>query len=93
MGKSEEVNYKKNFCQRYFDKDTWDLDVLREVDVLLKNKRGDSLLYIEAKFLISNETDYRRALAQTILTNKNRNRYSVVSRSFIKTRSTTMSWN
>lgn len=78
MGKSEEVNYKKNFCQRYFDKDTWDLDVLREVDVLLKNKRGDSLLYIEAKFLISNETDYRRALAQTILTNKKQE--SILSR-------------
>lgn len=78
MGKSEEVNYKKNFCQRYFDKDTWDLDVLREVDVLLKNKKGESLLYIEAKFLISNETDYRRALAQTILTNKKQE--SILSR-------------
>lgn len=78
MGKSEEVNYKKNFCQRYFNKDTWDLDVLREVDVLLKNKKGESLLYIEAKFLISNETDYRRALAQTILTNKKQE--SILSR-------------
>lgn len=25
---SEEVNYKKNFCEKYFDKGTWDLDVL-----------------------------------------------------------------
>ena len=67
---SEEVNYKKNFCQKYFDKGTWDLDVLNEVDVLLKNKKGNTLLYIEAKYQITNEAEHRRALAQTILTNK-----------------------
>ncbi len=67
---SEEVNYKKNFCQKYFDKGTWDLDVLNEVDVLLKDKKGNTLLYIEAKYQITNEAEHRRALAQTILTNK-----------------------
>lgn len=42
--KSEEVNYKKNFCEKYFDKGTWDLDVLNQVDVLLKDKKENILL-------------------------------------------------
>ena len=68
--KSEEVNYKKNFCEKYFDKGTWDLDVLNQVDVLLKDKRENILLYIESKYKISNESSRRQGLAQTILTNK-----------------------
>ena len=68
--KSEEVNYKKNFCERYFDKGTWDLDVLNQVDVSLKDKKGKTILYIESKFLITNEADLRKARAQVILTNK-----------------------
>ncbi len=68
--KSEEVNYKKNFCLKYFGKDGWDLDVLKEVDVLLKDKKGNHILYIESKYIIANETDRRQAFAQTILTNK-----------------------
>lgn len=68
--KSEEVNYKKNFCQKYFGKDDWDLDVLHEVDVHLKDKNNNSLLYIESKFSITNQTNYRRAIAQVIITNK-----------------------
>lgn len=71
VSKKEEVNYKKNFCEKYFDKGTWDLDVLKEVDVLLKDKiSGRVLLYIETKFSIENETQHRHALAQVILTNK-----------------------
>ena len=46
------------------------MDVLNQVDVLLKDKKGNSLLYIEAKFQISNEALHKQALAQTILTNK-----------------------
>ena len=68
--KSEEVNYKKNFCEKYFNRGTWDLDVLNEVDVHLKDKKGNTILYIETKYLIANETEHRKALAQTILTNK-----------------------
>ncbi len=68
--KSEEVNYKKKFCEKYFDKGTWDLDVLNQVDVLLKDKKQNYLLYIETKFIISNETSLRQARAQVILTNK-----------------------
>ncbi len=69
-GKSEEVNYKKNFCEKYFDKGTWSLDVLNQVDVLLVNRKGRYLLYIESKYKISNEVQRRRAIAQVILTNK-----------------------
>ena len=70
MENSGEVNYKKDFCERYFDRGAWDLDVLREVDVLLRDKGGGILLYIEAKLAITNEAEHRRALAQTILTNR-----------------------
>ena len=68
--KSEEVNYKKNFCEKYFDKSTWSLDVLNQVDVLLQDKRGRFLLYIESKHHVTNEQQRRRAIAQVILTNK-----------------------
>ena len=76
--KSEEVNYKKNFCEKYFDKGTWDLDVLKQVDIHLKDKKGQTLLYIESKYLIANETSHRQALAQVILTNKKQD--SILSR-------------
>lgn len=69
-GKSEEVNYKKNFCEKYFDKSTWSLDVLNQVDVLLEDKKGRALLYIESKYKVTNEQQRRRAVAQVILTNK-----------------------
>ncbi|MBR3090491.1 MAG: hypothetical protein IKH10_00685, partial [Bacteroidetes bacterium] len=41
-----------------------------QVDVLLKDKKGNKLLYIETKEIIRNETSRRQALAQVILTNK-----------------------
>lgn len=72
--KSEEVNYKKNFCEKYFDSGCWDLDVLNKVDVLLKDKKGNFLLYIETKFIITNDAEYRSALAQVIITNKKQSR-------------------
>ena len=68
--KKEEVNYKKDFCEHYFDRGTWDLDVLNQVDVLLKDHRGKELLYIEAKFQIANSAEHRQALAQVVLTNR-----------------------
>lgn len=69
-GKREEVNYKKNFCEKYFDKGTWSLDVLNQVDVLLQDRKGRFLLYIESKHIITNEAQRTRAIAQVILTNK-----------------------
>ncbi len=68
--KSEEVNWKKNFCERYFDNGTWDLDVLNQVDVLLKDRHNHTLLYIESKYQIVNPTEHRKALAQVVLTNR-----------------------
>lgn len=68
--KKQEVNYKKDFCEKYFSKGTWDLDVLKGVDVLLKDKTGRFLLYIESKHIIENEMQRRKALTQVILTNK-----------------------
>ena len=69
-GKREEVNYKKNFCEKYFDKGTWSLDVLNQVDVLLQDRKGRFLLYIESKHTITNEAQRNKAIAQAILTNK-----------------------
>lgn len=69
-GKSEEVNYKKDFCEKYFDKGTWSLDVLNQVDVLLQDRKGRYLLYIESKHRITNEAQRCKAIAQVILTNK-----------------------
>ena len=69
-GKSEEVNYKKDFCEKYFDKGTWSLDVLNQVDVLLRDRKGRYLLYIESKYKITNKAQRNRAIAQVILTNK-----------------------
>ena len=68
--KAGEVNYKKDFCIKYFDPGTWFLDALNQVDVLLKDKRGRSMLYIESKTFITNESEHREAIAQAILTNK-----------------------
>lgn len=64
-----EVNYKVQFAQKYFNIELCQFDVLNEVDVLLLNRRGNHILYIESKTSI-NETEKRKALAQVILTNK-----------------------
>ena len=66
---SEEKKYQKEFCDRYFRNTAWDQEVNR-VDVVLKGKRGQNLLYIEFKYQISGQQAHRKALAQTILTNK-----------------------
>lgn len=67
---SEEKSYQKKYCDKYFGKNNWDQEVLNRVDVLLKGKRGQTLLYIEFKYRLSGVNDHRKALAQTILTNK-----------------------
>jgi len=68
--KSGEINYKKDFCLKYFDRKTWSLDVLNQVDVLLQDKKGNFLLYIESKSSITGEAEHKEAIAQVILTNK-----------------------
>lgn len=69
--KKEEINYKVKFTEKYFNKKLCDcdFDVLKEVDVLLKDKNNNHILYIESKDSIYNESDLKKALAQTILTN------------------------
>ena len=65
-----EANYKKDFCLWYFDEDCWHLDVLNKVDVLLMDENRHSLLYIESKKSITHESDFRKAIAHVILTNR-----------------------
>ncbi|MBR1785278.1 MAG: hypothetical protein IJ760_07595 [Bacteroidales bacterium] len=68
--KKEEINWKKDFCTRHFDSGAWDLDVLNQVDVLLKDRHGEPMLYIESKYQIANPQQHRQALAQLVLTNR-----------------------
>ena len=65
-----EMNFKKDFCLKYFGKSNWQLDVLNEVDILLQDKTGRSILYIESKDHITNDAGFRKAITQVILTNK-----------------------
>ncbi len=71
-GKSEEMNFRKDFCEKYFGKGTWAIEK-NQVDVLLTDKKGKILLYIESKFKITNEAQRRKAIAQVILTNRKQN--------------------
>lgn len=64
------MNFKKDFCLKYFGKSNWQLDVLNEVDILLQDKTGRSILYIESKDHITNDAGFRKAITQVILTNK-----------------------
>jgi len=64
-----EVNYKVDFAKKYFNIKFCEFDVLKEVDILLRDRNNDILLYIESKYIISNDTELRKALAQLILTN------------------------
>lgn len=68
--KSEEYNFRDKFCQKYFPKNSWELETLIKVDVLLKGKKDRPLLYIESKHRIKSEAERREAIAQAILTNK-----------------------
>ncbi len=67
---SEEKSYQLKFCDKYFGKGNWDQEVLSHVDVLLKGRRGQNLLYIEFKHRLGSLQNHRRALAQAIITNK-----------------------
>lgn len=66
---NEEKTYQKKYCEKYFGKDNWDQEV-DHVDVVLKGRRGQKLLYIEFKHHLGGLQNHRKFLAQTILTNK-----------------------
>jgi hypothetical protein len=65
-----EVNYKVDFQKKYFAKFACEFDVLNQVDMLVKDKKYNYVLYVESKYQITNDGDLKKALAQTILTNK-----------------------
>lgn len=67
---NKEKNYQLKYCEKYFGKGNWEQEVLNRVDVLLKGLHDDYLLYVEFKYIISNNNDLRQARAQAILTNK-----------------------
>lgn len=66
---SEEKRYQKKYCDKYFGTNNWDQEV-NHVDVVLKGKRGQNLLYVEFKYHLGSVQSHRKALAQTIITNK-----------------------
>ena len=43
--KKEEVNYKVKFSEKYFNIKLCEFDVLKQVDILLKDKK-DNIFYI-----------------------------------------------
>lgn len=66
---AEEVNYKVKFMDKYYRSKNCDFDI-DKVDIVVKNTKGKTLLYIESKNYIYNEQEKRKALAQIILTDK-----------------------
>jgi len=46
-----EVDYKVKFAKQYLKNGFCEFDVLNQVDILLKNKKENYILYIESKRL------------------------------------------
>lgn len=65
---SQEMDYKRYFCDKYFANLDYHFDI-NFIDVVV-NKYNNPFLYIEFKNIIFNDNDRKRALAQIILTNK-----------------------
>jgi len=70
---SGEVNYKKDFIDRYYNIKKCKFDI-NYADVILLDNKGSEILYIESKPNIPNEQAKRKALAQAVLTNKKQNK-------------------
>ena len=64
----DEVDYKVKFSQEYFNPKLCKYDNERR-DIILFDKKGSPLLYIEAKLTL-NPQERAKALAQVVLTNK-----------------------
>lgn len=67
---AEEINFKVKFAQKYFDKGRFCNYDINFVDIVLKNKKDEVVLYIESKDKITQKQNLERARAQVILTNK-----------------------
>lgn len=65
----DEIDYKVKFTQDYFNPKLCKYDNER-IDIILLDKKGSPLLYIEAKTVLSNTQAREKALAQIVLTNK-----------------------
>lgn len=65
---SQEMDFKRYFCEKYFQKNTYQFDI-NYVDVVLQ-KNNKPIMYIEFKHILTNEKDVESALAQIVLTNK-----------------------
>lgn len=65
---SDEIDYKVKFTQEYFNPKLCKYDNER-IDIILFDKKGNPLLYIEAKVTL-NPQERAKALAQVVLTNK-----------------------
>ena len=65
---SQEMEYKRYFCEKYFQKNSYQFDI-NYVDAVLK-KNNKPIMYIEFKHVLNNENDVKSALAQIVLTNK-----------------------
>lgn len=64
----DEIDYKVKFSQEYFNPKLCKYDNER-IDIILLDKKGNPLLYIEAKVTL-NPQERAKALAQVVLTNK-----------------------
>lgn len=64
----DEIDYKVKFSQEYFNPKLCKYDNER-IDIILLDKKGNPLLYIEAKVTL-NLQERAKALAQVVLTNK-----------------------
>ncbi|PKT78076.1 hypothetical protein [Helicobacter winghamensis] len=64
----DEIDYKVKFSQEYFNPKLCKYDNER-IDIILLDKKGSPLLYIEAKLTL-NPQERAKALAQVVLTNK-----------------------
>ena len=64
----DEIDYKVKFSQEYFNPKLCKYDNER-IDIILFDKKGNPLLYIEAKVTL-NPQERAKALAQVVLTNK-----------------------
>ncbi|EAK7235630.1 hypothetical protein CCP93_06705, partial [Campylobacter upsaliensis] len=65
---SDEIDYKVKFTQEYFNPKLCKYDNER-IDIILLDKKGNPLLYIEAKVTL-NPQERAKAIAQVVLTNK-----------------------
>lgn len=66
---NDEIDYKVKFTQDYFNPKLCKYDNER-IDIILLDKKGSPLLYIEAKTALPNTQAREKALAQIVLTNK-----------------------